>query len=352
MLIPTPSLTSRSRRDLSRLDGLHQRLADEIARPARYTGTLRRLARAASVEASTSIEGYRMALPETAAVLAGQEPPGDDEARQAIAAYGRAMDHVLVLADDPHFSWSLRLLLDLHFDACGWQWDRTPGRLRTAAVQVTGPAGGVRYAAPPPEAVPGLMTELVRYLAGDEGHPVVRAAMAHLHLASIHPFRDGSGRVARILQSLVLARGGVLSPEFGSIEPYLAAHTGDYFAALEAAQGGRWDRWGTADGWLRLCLRAHLDQAEARLATLADASRRWAALEAVIAERRWPERMVIALEQAAAAGGVTRGSYASEAAVSAATASADLRRLLDAGLLTQEGRGRTTRYLPGPAARA
>jgi len=62
-----------------------------------------------------------------------------------------------------------------------------------------------------------------------------------------------------------------------------------------------------------------------------------------VEQRRWPDRFAIALEQSAI-GGVDRGSYCQEAGISPATASADFRRLLDAGLVEQRGRGRNTRY--------
>jgi len=53
---------------------------------------------------------------------------------------------------------------------------------------------------------------------------------------------------------------------------------------------------------------------------------------------------VIALEQSLFEG-VERKAYAAEADVSLATATTDLRRLLDAGLIDQQGRTRSTRYL-------
>jgi DNA-binding transcriptional ArsR family regulator len=59
---------------------------------------------------------------------------------------------------------------------------------------------------------------------------------------------------------------------------------------------------------------------------------------------------VIALEQALI-GGTDRARYGSEAAVSPASASADLRRLLDAGLLDQRGRGRSTMYVASEGLR-
>jgi DNA-binding transcriptional ArsR family regulator len=43
--------------------------------------------------------------------------------------------------------------------------------------------------------------------------------------------------------------------------------------------------------------------------------------------------------------GVDRSSYMAEADIAAPTASNDLRRLLDAGLVIQRGKGRTTRYV-------
>ena len=74
------------------------------------------------------------------------------------------------------------------------------------------------------------------------------------------------------------------------------------------------------------------------------AARRWSYLEGLVEERGWPDRLVVALEQSLF-DGTDRTKYAAEAGVSAPTASNDLRRLLDAGLITQRGRGPTTRYV-------
>ncbi len=70
-----------------------------------------------------------------------------------------------------------------------------------------------------------------------------------------------------------------------------------------------------------------------------------------IAERGWPERLVIALEQSLA-GGTERSTYGEEADISPATASADFRRLLDAGLVEQRGRGRNISYAASESLRA
>ncbi len=50
------------------------------------------------------------------------------------------------------------------------------------------------------------MRALIRSLNREDGHHVmVRAAMGHLNLVMVHPFSDGNGRMARCLQTLILA---------------------------------------------------------------------------------------------------------------------------------------------------
>lgn len=151
------------------------------------------------------------------------------------------------------------------------------------------------------------------------------------------------GRISRIVQSLTLARERLVTPEFGSIEQYLGQHTPAYDAALSDVQGGSYQPKRDASGWVDFCVRAHLDQARQRLAQIEEARARWSFLETLVEARSWPERFVVALEQSLI-GGSDRRSYGEEADVSPATASADLRRLLDSGLVTQRGRGRNIRY--------
>jgi Fic family protein len=190
------------------------------------------------------------------------------------------------------------------------------------------------------------MEEAVDWLQnGDlDAHVVVRAAMAHLHVVSVHPFRDGNGRISRIVQSLVLARVGLLTPEFSSIEEYLGHHTQEYYAVLRQVQAGSYQPQRDAAPWVRFCVTAHIEQARLRLEQLSNAAARWAILERLVEARGWPDRLVIALEQSLF-DGAERAAYAAEADISLATATSDLRRLLDAGLVAQLGRTRSTRYV-------
>ena len=346
MLFETPPSPPRIEGRLSALAALRRQLGQQVGQGGLWLGTLRRLVQATSIESSTSIEGFHVPTEDAVAIVSGaQSPSPDDENRLAVACYARAMEHVGVMANDSGFHWYDRVVLDLHFDACYFQQDKKPGRWRTGPIGVTSADGRFLYQAPDAELVPSLMAEMVDWLEHGEvdAHVVARAAMAHLHLVSVHPFRDGNGRISRIIQSLVLAREGLLSPEFASIEEYLGAHTPDYYRVLKEVQGGSYQPDRDATPWIDFCIEAHLTQARRRLEQIEQAASRWAHLEQLVEERGWPDRLVIALEQALI-GGTDRTRYSAEADISAASATNDLRRLLDAGLITQLGRGRNTRY--------
>jgi len=346
MIYKIPKLSRRLRERLEELERLRAELGRKTGSPSPWLGALRRRARAASVESSVAIEGYVLPPLEAEAIVARagtlDEP---DQNRAAVACYARAMDHVGVMALDPTFEWHERVVLDLHFDACNFQRDASPGRWRTGPIGVTGPNGRIVYQAPGAENVVALMSEVMGWLRADapNAHVVVRAAMAHLHIVSIHPFRDGNGRVSRIVQSLVLARDGLLAPELASIEDYLGAHTAEYYSVLQAVQGGRYQPERDATEWVRFCVEAHVSQARRRLEQIASAAVRWGYLEQLVERRGWPDRLVIALERSLV-GGADRKGYEHEADVSPATASNDFRRLRDAGLVVQSGKGPAIRY--------
>lgn len=353
MIFSTPRLGSDLAERLAMLDELRHRLGERAGGvPMPWLGQLRRHVKAAAARSSVSIEGYEVSEAQSVALTGGEHGDGD-EAQLALASYARAMDHVGVMAEDPAFSWSGRAILDLHFDACLFQREKRPGRWRDGPISVTSPDGGPpEYVGPPAELVPDLMGEVVDWLEhGDlDAHVVVRAAMAHLNVISVHPFADGNGRVSRIVQSLVLARAGLLIPELGSIEEYLGHNTAFYYRALHETQGGSYQPERDAGGWVGFCLEAHIAQARRRLEQIEQAAVRWGLLEALVEGRGWPDRIVIALEQSLFEG-ASRLAYSSEAGVSSVTAGGDLRRLVDAGMVAREGRTRNTRYVASKTLR-
>jgi Fic family protein len=174
--------------------------------------------------------------------------------------------------------------------------------------------------------------------------------MAHLNLVMIHPFRDGNGRMARCLQSLVLARGGVLAPVFMSIEEYLGRNTQAYYDVLAQVGHGSWHPENDARPWIRFTLTAHLRQATTMLRRVRETERLWVSLDAVRQASDLPERTMPVMFDAASGLKVRNATYrasledAGEAAISEQTASRDLQRLVEAGLLQPVGEKRARFY--------
>lgn len=347
----TPPKSPSLLRRLDELDEVRRYLAQHLGNSTEpWTGALRRLAAAEATVGSTSIEGYGASLEDTVEILAGRHPSStSEETQRIIAAYAQAMDRVAVLADDTRFEWSPQTILELHFLVCHPQREAGPGRLREGPVIVTRGLGRDPYRPPVSREVPALLKELTAWLdSGDLArHPVIRGAMAHLNLVSIHPFRDGNGRVARIVQSLVLAKEGLLRTELVSIEPYLGRHTREYYAALEEVQGPSYDPARDASAWVEFCIEAHVSEATERRRWLEIANARHSFCERLAREHGYPERFVLALDQGLLGLPITNADYRREAAVASPTAVQDLQRLRHDGWLEQEGGGRSVRYIAG-----
>ena len=93
--------------------------------------------------------------------------------------------------------------------------------------------GAVDYIPPAAEDVGSLMDELVSYLATSDDHPVIKAAVAHYQLVTIHPFEDGNGRTARLISDYILDLGGYGFSQIGSLEEYFAYDVDAYYHALQ-----------------------------------------------------------------------------------------------------------------------
>lgn len=116
-----------------------------------------------------------------------------EENRQETLAYQRMMTYIQTLHDVPDFRYSKGLLNALHWMLQGHRHtSRKPaGQWRRGPVYVTDARNPsvAAYTAPDADDVPGLMAELVDWLNAkdDETHPLIRAAMAHLHLCRSIP---------------------------------------------------------------------------------------------------------------------------------------------------------------------
>jgi Fic family protein len=193
------------------------------------------------------------------------------------------------------------------------------------------------------------MGELVDWLNTDDAsHPLVKAAMAHLDLVSIHPWADGNGRMSRSLQTLMIAREGVLAPEFSSIEAWLGDpdNTWGYYREL-TRRGAVFLPDQDVSSWVRFNLVAYHQQAQAVQGRLDRSGRVWMSLSDFAASAKLDQRVVSALHDVATAGRVRRLRYEHNEGLSLQQAQRDLRDLGTAGVLESVGRTRARYYTAG-----
>jgi len=353
MIFDCPEATAEERVALAHIDALRRNLRFHVAQPRRWLGPLRKMLAARAIQGSNSIEGYNVSVEDAIAAVEGNAPTGatEDDWR-AVAAYQRAMTYVLQLAHDHHFQYSDALLRSLHFMMTDYDIDASPGLWRSGPIWVQNEdTGEVVYEGPENDAVPGLVDLLVVQLEQNmDERAMVRAAMAHLNLVMIHPFRDGNGRMARCLQTLVLVREGILVPEFASIEEYLGRNTQAYYQVLKDVGRGNWNPQQDAMPWVRFCLEAHYVQAASVLRRVRESEWLWGELEERVRRASLPSRAIEAMFDATLGLRVRNSSYrsATKAAgeqISNETATRDLRLMVEAELLTKFGAKRGTYYV-------
>lgn len=356
MLYPTPTLTAEDERVLDEIDRMRDTLRHQVrATPSRWTAGLRRFLTADAVAASNSIEGFKVATADVEDLLAGERDVDvSEENREETLAYQRMMTYIQTLNDVEDFTYGKGLLNAMHWMLQGHRHsDRKPaGQWRRGPVYVTDARDPTiaAYTAPDAKDVPVLMRELVAWLNADDGsHPLLRAAMAHLHLVSIHPWADGNGRMSRSLQTLVIAREGVLAPEFSSIEAWLGrpGNTWEYYREL-AQRGAEYLPDQDVSPWIRFNLTAYHQQAQTVQGRFDRSGRVWRALSAFAECAGLDERTVTALHDVAMAGRVRRSRYQTAEGLSVQQAQRDLRDLVTGQILEPVGRTRARYYAAGP----
>jgi Fic family protein len=353
----TPELEPIDVEVLGMIDVLRDQLRSNVdPEPRRWFGTLRRMAFARAVQASNSIEGYDASLDDVVAAV-DEEPTlsADEETRLALSGYRDAMTYVLQVAQDQAATVDEGLLKSLHFMMLRHRLDKDPGRWRPGEIYVVSESSGERvYEGPPFDRVPELIAGAITELEASDAPVLVRAAMAHLNLVMVHPFRDGNGRMARALQTLVLARERIMAPVFSSIEEYLGRNTERYYEVLGEVGQGRWSPQHDARPWLRFCLTAHYHQARTQLRRIEETERLYTACAEIAEQHGLPDRVTGALVDAAYGLRLTHSTYkrlvelTAGETVSTLTASRDLRALVDAKLLQPIGQTRG-RYYVGEA---
>ncbi|MGI8594291.1 MAG: Fic family protein [Solirubrobacteraceae bacterium] len=347
MIFPFDS--EHEERQLARLDEWRERMDKQRPLTRRWASRLRRDLEAEAVAASTRMEGVPVTVEDVRQILAGEPPktvsPHDFE---LVRGYRDAMTYVLRRADDPSFEWNRELFVGIQDRVLAGHYEDGAGRLRTGESLVANrDTGEVVFRPPPAEQVPEFVDQLCESFRLSNWHPAVGAAWIHVAFAAIHPFRDGNGRTARILSSLVMYRSGFRTPTFTSLEEWWGRHPDDYYRAF-ACLGESFNPQSEVTPFISAHITAHLSQVHAL--DLREQTQRglWTMIENILVDRNLNERITNALWDAFFGRSVTAGYYRNFTEVSPGTATADLKAAAAADLLTAVGETRARRYVAGP----
>jgi Fic family protein len=125
--------------------------------------------------------------------------------------------------------------------------DKEPGRLRTIQNYIAKPGQPIEQAifVPPyPFLVSDALSNWESYLHSEEKDPLVQIAVLKAQFELIHPFRDGNGRIGRMLVPLILYNKGLLSKPTFYISSYLEQNRDEYYQALLAiSSDNEWNQW-------------------------------------------------------------------------------------------------------------
>src|SRR5262249_25280129 len=146
----------------------------------------------------------------------------------------------------------------------------------------------------------------------------------------------------------VLATDGILDPVFSSIEEWLGNNIQAYYDVLAEVGQGKWNPANDARPWVQFCLKAHYQQAARMIRRVQEADSLYKKIEEMIAQSKLQDRMWFPLFDAALGFRVTNSRYRKDAEITEITASRDLKRLCELGLLIPHGERKMRTYTAAP----
>lgn len=137
---------------------------------------------------------------------------------------------------------------------------KDPGEIRRIQNYIASPGTPIDQATfipPSPEIIMDALSNWEDYLYETEKDPLVQLAILKAQFELIHPFRDGNGRIGRMLVPIILYHKKILSQPMFYISSYLERNRDVYYERLLAiSRDGDWN------GWISFFLEALVLQSE------------------------------------------------------------------------------------------
>ncbi len=279
---------------------------------------LRKKNKVKTIRASLAIEGNTLSEDQVTAIIDNKRVVGPakdiKEVENAIQVYDNLSNFDLF--EKKSYLEAHRLLMSGLVDM--------PGRFRTGSVGVI-QGDRIAHLAPPGWNVDNLMTILFDYLENGEDNLMIKSCVFHYEMEFIHPFMDGNGRMGRLWQTVILMKVNPVF-EYLPIEQEIKNSQEEYYNVLSQC-----DKEGLSTKFVEYLL----DKIKLSLAELVGTQRD---------NFTDTDRLNYFLEQINM-GEFTRKDYLKMfPKISTATATRDLRKGVEVGILTRKGNDRLANY--------
>jgi Fic family protein len=316
----------------------------ETLAPERLT-SLRRVATIESVGSSTRIEGSNLSDAEVEKLLSGLKTDSfSSRDEQEVAGYADAMEMIFdgfdsIASTENHIKQLHGVLLRYSSKD---QDHRGEYKRVTNHVEAFGSDGkslGVVFETATPFETPGWMQHIVdwfnRSVEEESHHPLILIGIFLVVFLAIHPFKDGNGRLSRVLTTLLLLRAGYGYVSYSSMEGVVEQNKDSYYLALRRTQQtirGENQAW---EAWLVFFLKTMAKQKDNLAAKVKQEQALRSSLPAL-------SRQILEL-------GKTRGEISIKEIEDATGANRNtikvhVRKLAEQKYLLQAGKGRGVRY--------
>ena len=154
---------------------------------------------------SNAIEGNTLTRRETTLAIEENITSGSKPISHYVEAvnHAKAFELIMDLAKKKH-SIDNNDVLQIHSYILSGIDNANAGCFRKVPVRIS----GSRTVLPNPLKVPDLMEQFNHWLKTTDEEIIFKAINAHYRLVTIHPFKDGNGRTARLLMNLILMQSG------------------------------------------------------------------------------------------------------------------------------------------------
>ena len=308
-------------------------------------GNLRRIATIESVGSSTRIEGSKLSDAEVEKLLSRLRTKSfTSRDEQEVAGYADAMDmvfdsHEVIPPTENHIKQLHGVLLKYSTKDQG---HRGEYKTVTNHVEAFGPGGkslGVVFETATPFETPGWMKELVDWynqsVQEEMHHPLILTGIFIVAFLAIHPFKDGNGRLSRVLTTLLLLRAGYGYVPYSSMEGVIEANKDTYYLALRRTQQTIRTRKQNWESWLVFFLKTMVKQKDNLAAKVRQEQSLRVSLPAL-------SRQIV--ELAKTRGEITVKEIGTATNANRNTIKVHIKKLVEQNYLVQAGKGRGARY--------